>query len=99
MTKADTMAEVVNFPRAGLRPCPSPPCQSQISELAARLADPVSRVKDEIRHVIFLLDLTVQHARQITGRIADQGARNGLEMRIAAVERLLEIARSEAQQL
>lgn len=72
---------------------------ADISELASRIVSLQSQAKGEIDGAVLMLDLAAQHARQIEKWVCDPSARKDFDEYIAAIDRLLQIAKEAALKL
>ena len=70
-----------------------------IAALASRITGLQSEAKGEIGNAVLMLDLAAQHAREIAARLADPTARKNFDEHVAAIERLLQLAREMAFKL
>jgi hypothetical protein len=99
------MLNVLSFPeraprsRESRRQRPLAKAGADIAELASRVTGLQSKAKGEIHHVILVLDLAAQHARQIARRMCDPMARKSFDEQISIIEHLLQVARDMALKL
>ncbi|XUM22267.1 hypothetical protein ACRAVF_01185 [Bradyrhizobium oligotrophicum S58] len=50
-------------------------------------------VREDVRKTVLLLDLALQHARELSGLVADERARRTYDRHLASIEYALQIAR------
>jgi hypothetical protein len=93
------MLDVIGFPdkvprsREPARQSKPANAEADIAELASRIVSLHSRARGEIDSAVLLLDLAVQHAREIEKRMCGRSVGKDFDEHIATIERLLQIAR------
>lgn len=73
--------------------------RTDVAVIVSRLELLKSKAREEMHRAIFLLELASQKIRMVAKGIGNPAAKSDIESQIAAVERLLEIARHKVLQL